>query len=136
VRLPRGSLSARLCPCAAEIVDDDDVAWSQRRHKDLFDVGEEACAVDRAVEDAGRVDAIDTQSGEERHRLPMAVRNLGRQTATTLVPSPQRRHVGLRPRLVDEDETGWVDLLLVASPALAAARDVRPILLGRKHAFF
>ena len=32
-----------------EVVGNDDVAWLQGRHQDLFDVGAEALAIDRAV---------------------------------------------------------------------------------------
>jgi hypothetical protein len=38
---------------AAEIVDDDDIAGPQRRHQDLLDIGKEAFAVDRSVDDTG-----------------------------------------------------------------------------------
>ena len=34
-----------------EVVGDDDVAWLQGRHQDLFDVGAEALAIENAVED-------------------------------------------------------------------------------------
>ena len=49
----------------AEIVEDHDVAWLQRRHEELFDIGVEALAVDGPVEQAGRVDAVVAQGGEE-----------------------------------------------------------------------
>src|SRR5271163_3518091 len=42
-----------------------DVAWLQRRRKDLFDIGVEALAVDGPVDQAGRVDAVVGQGGEE-----------------------------------------------------------------------
>jgi hypothetical protein len=45
---------------AAEIVDDDDIAGLERRHQYLLDIGEEAFPVDRAVDDARRVDTIAT----------------------------------------------------------------------------
>ena len=38
----------------AEVIRDDDVARPQRGHQDLVDVGQEAGAVDRAIEDARR----------------------------------------------------------------------------------
>jgi len=43
---------------AAEIVNDDDVAGLEGRDKQLFDVGAEAVAIDRPVDDAGSIDAI------------------------------------------------------------------------------
>ena len=64
---------------AAEIVHDDDVAGPERRDEHLLDIGEEALAVDRAVDDAGRVDAVAAQRGQEGQRAPAAVRHLGDQ---------------------------------------------------------
>jgi hypothetical protein len=42
----------------AEIVEDHDVAWLQRRRKELFDIGVEGLPVDGSVKQAGRVDAV------------------------------------------------------------------------------
>jgi hypothetical protein len=42
----------------AEIVHDDDVAGFERRHEDLLDIGEEAEAVDRPIDDAGSGELI------------------------------------------------------------------------------
>ena len=41
-----------------EVVGDDDVAGVQSRHHDLVDVGAEALAIDRAVEDPGAVSPV------------------------------------------------------------------------------
>ncbi len=46
---------------AAEIVHDDDVAGLERRDEELLDIGAEALAVDRPVEDAGRIDPVAAQ---------------------------------------------------------------------------
>ena len=43
---------------AAEIVEDDDVALPQGRQEQLLDIGAEALAVDRTVEDAGCGDPV------------------------------------------------------------------------------
>lgn len=72
---------------AAEIVDDDDVAWCEGRRQDLLDVGGKALAVDRTIENARRVDAIDAQGGDERHRLPVTVRHLAEQALAAPVPA-------------------------------------------------
>jgi hypothetical protein len=42
----------------AQIVHDDDVAGGQGRRQNLLDIGEELFAVDGAVEDTGRGDAV------------------------------------------------------------------------------
>ena len=43
---------------AAKIVHDDDVAWLQGGDEELFDVSQEAQAIDRPVDHAGRIDAV------------------------------------------------------------------------------
>ena len=55
-----------------EIVHDDEVARLERRDEDLFDIGAKFLAVDRAVEDARRGEAVVAQSGDERRGLPVA----------------------------------------------------------------
>ena len=53
-----------------EVVGDDDVAGVQGRHQDLVDVGAEALAIDRAVEDPRCGQPRDPQRGEKRAGLP------------------------------------------------------------------
>ena len=54
-----------------EVIEDDDIAGSERRHQDLFDVGEKADIVDRAIEHRWGADPFDRQRGDHRCRLPM-----------------------------------------------------------------
>ena len=126
----------RLAFMRAEIIEDDDVArlegWSQH----LLDIGGEERAVDRPVNHAGSIDAIMPQSRDEGERLPVAIRNLGGETLAFWSPAAQRRHVGLHPGLVDEDQPTGSDPALVGLPALALPGDVRPVLLRRQSGFF
>ena len=62
--LADGTASA-LSLVAAEVVEDDDVARSQRRHQHLLDIGGEQVAVDRSVDHAGGIDAVVPQDGDE-----------------------------------------------------------------------
>src|SRR5215204_7414173 len=55
---------------AAEIVEDDEVALGEGRDENLLDIEGEELAVDRAVDDPGRVEAIRPQGGDEGERLP------------------------------------------------------------------
>src|SRR3984957_17142578 len=59
-----------------DVVEGHDVAGLEGRNEELFDVGVEAFAVDRRVEQAGRIDAVVAQRGEEGRGLPAAMRNL------------------------------------------------------------
>jgi len=121
---------------ASEIVHDDDVAWVEGGHEDLLDIGGEAAPVDRAVDDARRVDAVAAQGGQEGERPPFAVGRLGDQPAAARPPAPKRRHVGLGPRLVDEDQTPRIEVRLAVKPGLPLAQDVGTVLLGRVGCLF
>ena len=59
-----GIVRARDDSCNNAVVGDDDVAGLQGRHQDLFDVGAEALAIDRAVEDTRCGQPRDPQRGE------------------------------------------------------------------------
>ena len=121
---------------AAEVVEDDDVAFGEGRPENLLDVEGEELAVDRAVDDPGCVDAIASQGGDEGERLPMALRHAGLEPLSPRPPAAQGRHVGLDPGLVDEDEPSRLNPTLTGLPARPLAGDVGPHLLGRPHGFF
>ena len=59
-----------------------------------------------------------------------------RPDAARSVPAAQRCHVGLDPRLVDEDQAGRIDPALVGFPARPLTRDVGAILFGWQDGFF
>jgi hypothetical protein len=118
------------------VVEDHDVAGLEGRNEELFDVGVEAFAVDRPVEQAWRVDAIVAQGGEEGRGLPAAMRNPVDEPLALRRPTAQAGHVGLRPGLVDEDQAPRIDEALIGSPSFAMAADVRAILLARDQGLF
>src|SRR5437763_17031702 len=89
---------------AAEIVHDDDISGGQRGYQELLDISAKAEAVDRSVDDAGRVDPIAAQCGQEGQRTPAAIRHLGDQPRTAGAASVMAGHVGLGPGLVDEHQ--------------------------------
>ena len=72
----------------AEIVEHDNIVGLEGRDEELLDLGEKPLAVDRAVEHAGRVDAIVAQRSQEGRGLPVAVRDLGDEHVAT---APSRR---------------------------------------------
>lgn len=120
----------------AEIVHDDDISRRERRRQNLFDISEEAFAVDRPVEHARRGDLVAAQGCEKGRGLPMPVWSLGEERETALRPAMGARHIGFRPSFVDEDEALRVKLRLDLFPARAMARDVGPILFGGQKRFF
>ena len=118
------------------VLEDHDVARLEGGRKELFDIGVEALAVDRSVEQAGRFDAVVAQRGEEGRGLPLALRNLVDGALSLRGPAAQTGHVGLRPGLVDEDQPSGVDEPLIGSPSFAVATYVRAILLARDEGLF
>ncbi len=121
---------------AAQIVHNDDIARSEGRQQTLFDIGQEAGAVDRAIEDARSGHAVVAQRRHEGQRVPVAVGAGRPQPLAPGAAAMATSHVGLGPRLVQEDEAPRIKLALRASPLPAALRDVRPLLLGGHQAFF
>ena len=97
---------------AAEIIHDDDIAGLQHRHELLFDVGPEALAVDGPVEDTRRGKPVAAQCPEKGQGAPMTMGSKAAQALALGSPAAQRRHVGLDPGLVDEDELLGIELPL------------------------
>jgi hypothetical protein len=120
----------------SEIIHDDDVAWSQRRDEDLVNVLAEGLAIDRAIDEPRRLDTIMAKGSEEGHGRPAAMWHLRREALTARAPAAQRRHIGLGPSLVDEDEAGWIDPILVRLPLLASPRNVGTIALAGDQRLF
>lgn len=136
-RAGRANEAADACGLVrAEIVENDDVALLERGDQHLLDIGDETLAIDWAVDHERGVDPIAAQGCNEGHRLPVSMRGLGHEPLTFTAPAPQRRHVCLDPRLVDEDEARGIHAGLARLPAFALSRDVRAILLAGEQAFF
>jgi len=128
--------SDRVPLVAAEIVHHDDVARSQGWDEDLLDIEAERLAVDRTGEQPWRLDAIVPERGEEGHGFPAPLRYFRAEPLSARSPSPQRCHIGLGPGLVDEDEAGRLNPILIGQPLRPPARDVGAILLAGVHGFF
>jgi len=64
-------LAHRLSLVRSQLVERDDVVGLEGRDQDLLDLGAKALAVDRTVEQAGRLDAGVAQGGEKGRGVPM-----------------------------------------------------------------
>ena len=120
----------------AEIVDDDDVARLERGHENFLDVLEEALAIDGSVDQPRCGEPIVTQSGQEGHGLPVAVGRFAGQPLSARRPPAKRRHIGLGPGFVDEDQARRVDAVLIGHPLQTAPRYVRPVALAGDQRLF
>ena len=121
---------------AAEIVQDDDITGRQSGEEALFHIGEEAGAVDRAIEDTGSGQAVAPEGSHEGQGLPMAIGPRGGQPLATRTATVAAGHIGLGPRLINEYEPVGIKLALGALPACAPPHDVRALLLGGRETFF
>ena len=121
---------------AAEVVHDDDVSVLECRDEALLDVGKEAAAIDRSVEDARCRDPVVSKCRQEGHGGPATVRHFCVERLAASVPAASAGHVGLGPSLVDEDQAPGIDARLVLLPPGATPGDIRPILLAGEHGFF
>ena len=121
---------------AAEIVQDDDVSFPKGRQEQLLDIGAEALAVDRAVEDAGCGDAVPAQCAEEGQSPPSSLRSEATQALALRGPAAQRDHIGLDPGLVDEDQALRIEAGLQGLPAPTPTGYVSPGLLASEQCFF
>jgi hypothetical protein len=120
----------------ADVVHDDDVAGLQRWRQHLLDIGLEAQAVHRPVEQKGRGDAVMAQGGDEGCGLPMAKGDLANQAFASRRSSVAAGHVCRHGRFIDEDKPCGVKQTLFSAPQLPRRGDVWPILFGRVQDFF
>ena len=123
-------------PVAAEVIQDDDITWSKDGQENLLDIGAKAHAIDRPLDEPWRIDPVMAQGRQEGHGLPATVGNLGVKPAATRCPSPQGRHIGPGPGLVDEDQSLSFDATLIFCPLGPPPRDRGSIAFASRHAFF
>ena len=116
--------------------DDDDVARPQGRGEYIVDMGLEPFAVDRAVQNHRRDHAVQAEAGDQRRRLPVAVRNRHPQAFTPGAAPLGACHVRRGPRLVYEDEPRGIEIGLRFEPRPTLLQDVGPILLDRVAGLF
>jgi len=121
---------------AAQIVHDHDVAGPEAGNEHLFDIEQEALAIDGTVEYTGRRNLVAAQGGKERHGFPMTMGNAAEEPLAFQGPAAQWRHVGLGPGFVDEHQPRGFNPGLVFLPPVSFSRDVRPLLLGGVNCFF
>ena len=119
-----------------QIVQDDPVARLERGGEHLFDRGDKARAIERAVEDGGGGQLVGAEGRNESGGLPMAVGDLRHQAGAALTPPIAARHLRLERGLVEEDEPGAVELCRLGAPVLPGRDDIRPLLFGGVQDFF
>jgi len=80
---------------------------------------------------------LGAQRAEKRRRLPTAARSFFYQSRAQFRAAVGARHVGFRPRFVNEHDFGGIDQLLRSTPRGALLDHVGTILLaGNQRLFF
>jgi hypothetical protein len=124
-------------PCvAAEVVHNQHVAGPQRRGEELPHVGEEALAVDGAVQHQRRDDALGPQCGDHGGGPPVPVRHGVEHALAARRPAVAPRHVRGGPGLVEEHEARGVERRLRRGPGPPRLGYVRPVLFRRPDLLF
>lgn len=126
----------RLGLVATEIVHDDDIARFEGLNELLFNIGQKACAVDRAIKDARGGHLVATERRQKRYGAPMAMRGITAQASAFRSPAADRCHIGLDPRLINEDQAFGIKPSLPRLPAPTAAGNIRSRLLKSEQSFF
>ena len=119
-----------------QIVQHDDVAGAQRRCEHLFDVGEEAHAIDRTVEDGGGREAGHAQCGEKGRRVPAPVGGVVDHALAPLPTPVAANQIGPPATFIQKHEPRGIPGrggLLPRRPGLCHDR---PGVFGRVHRFF
>ena len=134
-RLFNGGLDGRLF-MDGQVVEHHDVAWSQRGHVHLFDVGEECGIVDRAVEDRRRLQAVPPQRGDHGVCLPVSAGRVIAEPqaawAAAIAPQQISRDAGF----VEKDEVPGIAQRLRLVPVAAGRGDIRAALFVGVYGFF
>src|SRR5262249_61677026 len=125
----RAFVAARSCP-------EEDIAGAEGWHEELLEISAEAGAVDRAVDDAGRGDAVVAQRRQKGQRAPAALRHLGDQAGPAAAAPVPAGHVWLWPGLVDENHALWGQAAPMRPPPGPAGGKVGRVLPAWVSAFF
>ena len=119
-----------------QIVHNDAVARLERGGENLFDIGDEAWAIDRAVEDGGGGELVRPQGGNDGRGLPVAVGDFRDEAGATATAAIAPGHLRLERGLVQEDEPVPIEVGGLGTPALPGRPDIRSVLFGGVQDFF
>ena len=127
--------SVRSCG-GGEIVHHHEVARTQGRQKDLFEVEAEDLRIGGPIQGQAGGRTVQPQGPDQGGALPVAVRGVGMQALAFERPSAQAGHVGFGPGFVEEDQAGRVEGRLLAEPPAAGLPDVGTVLFAGPECLF
>ena len=119
-----------------EVIEDDDIAWTQGRDEDLLDISEKRRIVHRAVKDGGGPQPVESQGGHHRVRLPVTAGRVIAQARPQRTPPIAPQEIGGHAAFVEKEVLAHVAQRLPRAPAAARRRDVRTPLFVGVYRFF
>lgn len=119
-----------------EVVEDDHIAGTERGHEHLLDVGEKRGIVDRPVKYCRRREPVTAQRGDDRMRLPMAVRRVIAEADPARAAAVAAQEIRGDARFVDKDVAARIVQGQGILPAAARGGDISAPLFVRVYRFF
>jgi len=119
-----------------QIIEDDDVAWSQRGYQDLLDVRQKTRTVDGAVEHGRCAQPVRPQPDDDRVSLPVPAGRVVVETLASKTAAIPAEQVGRDAAFIEKDVLAHVAEGQPPSPAASLSRDVGPSLFLGVDRFF
>ena len=120
----------------AEVVHDDDVACTERGDEDLIEVREKGIAVHRAIEQAGRGDAVHPQGCDTGAGVPVLVRRVIMHALAAEAAPVSANPIGRDAAFIKEHKSFRRNGRRHDSPRITRGDDVGASLFGRAYRFF
>ena len=125
-----------------EVVEDDDIARAQRRHQDLFDVGEERRTIHGPIKHRGGAQPLKTKRGNHRVGLPVTARGVIADSGSARAAAVAPEQIGRHAAFIEKDILPDIVERLPLAPPPTLSGDGGPTLfvgvygLPRKSPFY
>ena len=119
-----------------QVVEDDDIAWPERWHQDLFDRGAKTFVVDRAVKHRRRRDRIEAQGGNNGAGFPVTARRVIAEPGPTRAPTVAAQEIRRNAALIQEQVLPRIAERQPVAPLAPLSRDVGAALFVGVNRFF
>ena len=119
-----------------QIVHDEDVAGRERRDQDLFDVREEAHAVDRAVKNGRGGEPGHAERREKRRGVPASIRRMVGNAGAVQPAAIPPHEVGAHATFIEKHETRGIEPGGRGVPRDPRERDISAIVFRCAYGFF
>lgn len=100
-----------------EVIEDDNVTFSEDGAENVLEVGGKDIGVDSSFDQERSLNALRTQGGDEGGGLPVTVGDGPNATLVRRATPIEPSHSGVKSGFVDEDQTLTVPLGLTGSPS-------------------